>query len=133
VDSAIAEQFNRIPKYVASRGNPDLTWAGSTLLGPDLAESVPEMRERHDNIHVIGSVNLVQTLLAERLFDRLTLWVYPIVLGAGKKVFSDGAVPANLMLTEPASTSTKGAVLLRYARAEGTPHTGDMSAADRSV
>lgn len=128
VDSEIARRFNRLPKYVASRGTPTLEWAGSTLLGPDLTGAIREVRERHENIHVIGSLNLVQTLFAERLFDRLTLWVYPIVLGQGKKVFAEGAVPTNLSLLEPARTSEKGAVLLRYARADGTPGTGDMGA-----
>ena len=77
-------------------------WAGSTRLGPDLATAVREVRDRHEHTHVIGSLDLVQTLLAERLFDRLTLWVYPVVLGPGKKVFEGGAVPSNLTLVEPA-------------------------------
>jgi dihydrofolate reductase len=126
-DSEIATLFNRIPKYVASRGNPELSWAGSSLLGPDLAAAVGELRDRHDEVHVIGSLDLVQTLVAERLFDRLNLWVYPIVLGSGKRVFPDGAVPTSLTLVEPATTSEKGAVQLRYALAEGTPQTGDMA------
>ncbi|HEY7225449.1 MAG TPA: dihydrofolate reductase family protein [Micromonosporaceae bacterium] len=133
VDAEIAQRFNRLPKYVASRGKPALAWARSTLLGPDLATAVAEVRERHQNVRVIGSLNLVQTLLAQRLFDRLNLWVFPVVLGSGKKVFADGAVPANLSLAEPALTSAKGAVLLRYALAEGTPTTGDMTVADRGV
>jgi dihydrofolate reductase len=133
VDSEISRLFNRLPKYVASRGTPTLDWAGSTLLGPDLVSAVREVRERHEHIHVIGSLNLVQTLFAERLFDRLTLWVYPVVLGTGKKVFAEGTVPANVTLIEPAVTSSKGAVQLRYALAEGTPGTGDMGAADRGV
>ena len=127
LDSEIAKLFNRVPKYVASRGRPTLDWAGSTLLGPDLAGAVRELRDRHEHVHVIGSLDLVQTLLAEQLFDRLTLWVFPIVLGSGKKVFAHGAVPTNLTLVEPAVTSPKGAVLLRYAVAEGTPGTGDMT------
>ena len=130
---AIADALNKVPKYVASRGNPTLTWDPSTLLGPDLAHAVQELRDRHEQVHVIGSVNLVQTLLADRLFDRLTLWVYPIVLGNGKKVFGDGTVPANLTLVEPAGTSPKGAVTLRYALAPGTPATGDMSREDHGV
>ena len=133
VDAEIARTFNRLPKYVASRGTPKLAWSGSTLLGSDLVSAIQDVRERHENIHVIGSLNLVQTLLAERLFDRLTLWVFPVVLGSGKKVFADGAVPANLSLLEPARTSSKGAVLLRYALMDGTPGTGDMSATDRGA
>ena len=122
----IAQVFNKVPKYVASRGNPTLEWDGSTLLGPDLAQEVRRVRDRHANVHVIGSLDFVQTLLAERLFDELTLWVFPIVLGHGKKVFSGGAVPANLTLIEPAGTSPKGTVTLRYALADGIPGTGNM-------
>ena len=133
LDSDIAKLFNRVPKYVASRGHPTLDWAGSTLLGPDLAGAVRAVRDRHEHVHVIGSLDLVQTLLAEQLFDLLTLWVFPIVLGCGKKVFAHGAVPTNLELVEPAVTSPKGAVLLRYAPRPGIPATGDMSAEDRGV
>ena len=84
-------------------------------------------------MHVIGSIDLVQTLVAERLFDRLTLWIYPILLGTGKQVFADGTVPSNLTLLEPAVTTATGAVQLRYARAEGIPSTGDMSQPDRAA
>jgi dihydrofolate reductase len=129
-DDEIGGVLNRVPKYVASRGNPTLDWAGSTLLGPDLAQAVGELRDRHENVHIIGSLDLVQTLVAERLFDHLTLWVYPIVLGTGKKVFADGATPSNLSLVEPATTSPGGTVQLRYALAEGTPATGDMAQVD---
>lgn len=130
-DGDIARLFNRLPKYVASRQTPDLEWAGSTLLGPEVVAAVRELRDRHTNIHVIGSLNFVQTLLAERLFDRLTLWVYPILLGSGKKVFADGVVPTNLRLIEPVVASPIGAVLQRYALADGTPGVGDMSVGDQ--
>jgi dihydrofolate reductase len=133
VDGSIAALFNRVPKYVASRSEPALEWAGSTLLSPDLAGAIDELRARHENIHVIGSLDFVQTLLRERLFDRLNLWVYPIVLGTGKKVFAGGELPTSLRLTEPAVTSPKGAVHLRYALADGEPVTGDMTADDRGV
>jgi dihydrofolate reductase len=75
----------------------------------------------------------VQTLVAEGLFDRLTLWIYPILLGKGKQVFAEGAVPSNLTLIEPAVTSPRGVVYVRYARAEGIPSTGDMTLPDRGV
>lgn len=126
-DSSIARLFNRVPKYVASRREPTLDWAGSTRVGADLRSEVDALRQRHEHVHVIGSLDLVQTLLAERLFDTLTLWVYPILLGTGKQVFAGGAVPTNLTLIEPARTSPRGAVTLRYALAPGTPATGDMS------
>jgi len=132
-DNQIATLFNRIPKYVASRGTPDLSWAGSEQLGPDLPAAVREIRDRHEHVHVVGSLDLVQTLLREKLFDRLDLWVHPIVLGVGKKVFDGGAVPTNVTLLEPPFAGPKGSVFLRYGLAEGTPATGDMSAPDRGV
>lgn len=131
-DSDIATLFNGVPKYVASRGNPDLSWAGSSLLGPDLASAVREVRDRHEHVKVVGSLDLVQTLLREKLFDRLDLWLHPVVLGVGKKVFDGGEVPTSLTLLEPPATSPKGTVYLRYGLADGVPEVGDM-AADRGA
>ncbi|GAA2125535.1 dihydrofolate reductase family protein [Kitasatospora saccharophila] len=130
-DNPFAELFNRVPKYVASRGKPELTWAGSELLGPDLPAAVREVRARHQRVKVVGSLDLVQTLLREKLFDRLDLWVHPIVLGSGKKAFGSGAVPSNLTLLEPPAATPRGTVLLRYGLAEGVPATGDMSRLDQ--
>ncbi|MBN1091924.1 dihydrofolate reductase family protein [Blastococcus sp. TML/M2B] len=132
-DGEMAALFNGIPKYVASRGRPDLTWAGSSQLAPDLPAAVRELRDRHEQVTVVGSLDLVQTLLREKLFDRLDLWVHPIVLGVGKQVFGGGAVPTNLTLLEPPAAGTTGAVLLRYGLADGVPATGDMGAPDRGV
>ncbi|MCA4722696.1 dihydrofolate reductase family protein [Mycolicibacterium fortuitum] len=120
--------FNSIPKYVASRGTPELSWAGSTQLGSDLAGAVREIRDRHEKVKVVGSLNLVQTLLREKLFDRIDLWVHPIMLGAGKKVFDGGAVPTNVSLLQSPVASPNGIVYLQYGLAEGIPGTGDMSA-----
>jgi dihydrofolate reductase len=122
----IAGKLNAVPKYVASRGKLNLAWAGSSQLGPDITTAVRDIRDRHENVRVIGSLDFVQTLLSERLFDRLNLFVYPIVLGSGKKVFSRGAVPSNLTLAEPALSTPTGTVLLHYALAKGVPATGDM-------
>ncbi|GAA4975940.1 dihydrofolate reductase family protein [Kineococcus glutinatus] len=124
----IAALFNDVPKYVASRGRPDLSWAGSAQLGPDLAGAVREIRDRHEHVKVVGSLNLVQTLLREKLFDRLDLWVHPVVLGVGKKVFDGGAVPTNLTLLHEPVAGPKGTVHLRYGLADGTPATGTMGA-----
>ena len=132
-DDGIARLFNRVPKYVASRGEPDLSWAGSTLLGPDLAGAVREIRDRHRHVKVVGSLDLVQTLLREQLYDRLDLWVHPVLLGVGKKVFDGGTVPTNVTLLGPPVAGPSGTVHLRYGLAEGTPRTGDMSAPDRGA
>jgi hypothetical protein len=57
-DNEIATLFNSVPKYVASRGRPELAWARSTQLGPDLADAVHEIRDRHEHVKVVGSLNL---------------------------------------------------------------------------
>jgi dihydrofolate reductase len=119
---AIGRLFNDVPKYVATRdADYPLDWAGSVRVGADLAAEVAGMRSAHREVHVIGSVDLVHSLLAEGLFDELNLWVYPILLGAGKKVFDDGALPAVLELIEPAVTDEAGITLLRYRRTDRIP------------
>jgi dihydrofolate reductase len=132
-DGEIARLFNGVPKYVASRGRPELSWAGSSLLGPDLADAVRGVGERHEHVAVVGSLDLLQTLLRERLVDRVDLWLHPIVLGVGKRVFDRGVVPAGLELLAPPVASPTGTVHLRYAVTAATPTTGDMSAPDRGV
>ncbi|CAM3424156.1 dihydrofolate reductase family protein [Mycobacterium frederiksbergense] len=127
-DGEFATLFNTVPKYVASRGTPDLSWAGSTRLGPDLVGAVREIRDRHERVKVVGSLNLVQTLLREKLFDGIDLWLHPVMLGVGKKVFDGGVVPTNVRLLQPPVASPKGSVYLRYGRADGVPATGDMTA-----
>lgn len=126
---AIGSHFRDIPKYVASRSALTPEWSGTSQLGPDIASEIAALRERHSDVHVIGSIDFVQTLLAEQLYDVLTLWVHPIVLGEGKKVFPDGAVPARLTLLEPPIVGESGTVQLRYAPA-GVPTTGDMTLED---
>jgi len=125
--AGIARKFDTIPKYVASRGTPQLGWRGSQLLGRDLATEVNALRERHQEIHVIGSIDFARTLVAEGLFDQLNLWVYPIVLGAGKRLFPDDGPPTALQLLAAEPVSEQGAVLLRYGSTGSVPATGDMT------
>jgi dihydrofolate reductase len=118
--------LNQVPKYVASHTLSDpLSWKGSTLLQGDLADAVAEVKERHDSVHVIGSLDLLQTLLGARLVDRIELWIYPIVLGTGKRVFEPGAPPTAFEVAE-AVTYPKGTVNLSLTYA-GVPTTGDMT------
>ncbi|ACZ22032.1 dihydrofolate reductase [Sanguibacter keddieii DSM 10542] len=126
----IADVLSSVPRYVASRHPLRLAWEGAEQLGPDLGDAVRGLRERHAETHVIGSLDLVQTLLADGLFDRLNLWVYPLLLGAGKRVFGTGTVPTNLRLAEPVVTTPGGVQLQRYERLDGTPAVGTMSAGD---
>jgi len=106
--------LNSVPKYVASRTlSGSLAWPGSTLLAGDLEEDITALKERHDEVHVIGSLNLVQSLLGLGLVDRLHLWVYPLLLGRGKQVFADGTLPTALHLRESVAYP-KGALHLSY-------------------
>jgi dihydrofolate reductase len=125
-DNPFTALLNDVPKHVASRTLADpLAWHGSTLLEEPIAESITVLKERHDELHVIGSLNLVQSLLRFGLVDRLNLWLYPLLLGSGKRVFDHGTVPTALRLTESV-TYRHGALHLTYETA-GTPTYGDLT------
>jgi dihydrofolate reductase len=90
-----------------------------------VAEAVAQLKGEFGRVDVIGSGELVQTLLGNGLVDRLDLWLVPVLLGSGKRLFAEGTVPTALRLVEPA-TFPKGAVHLIYERA-GTPTFGGMA------
>ncbi len=118
--------LNDVPKYVASRTlAAPLVWQGSTLLVGDLTESIRTLKDRYDEVHVIGSLGLVQSLLRVDIVDRLNLWLYPLVLGSGKHLFAGGAVPTALRLTE-SITYPSGTVQLTYETA-GAPTYGNLA------
>ena len=126
----IGRVFDRVPKYVASRGTPELSWDASTQVTDGAAE-VRALRERHEQIHTWGSANLLQTLFREALVDQVNLWVCPVVLGHGKKLFPDGTAATRFQQVEPPRSFPAGVVLLRYRCLEGPPQTGEtFDAAD---
>jgi dihydrofolate reductase len=117
--------MNRVPKYVASRTlTAPLAWDGASLLEGDLADAVTALKDRHEEVHVIGSLDLVQSLLRLGLVDRLQLWVYPVVLGKGKRLFDSGTVPAALRLVDSA-VFPNGRLKLDFATA-GEPKFGNV-------
>jgi dihydrofolate reductase len=118
--------LNGVPKYVASRtlAGP-LAWQGSTLVAGALPESINALKERYDEVHVIGSLDLMQSLLRFGLVDRMSLWLYPLLLGSGKEVFADGTVPTALRLTESV-TYPNGTLHLAYETA-GLPTYGNLA------
>lgn len=122
VDDPIATKFNAVPKFVASHTLTDPSWEGTTVV-TDVATEVAAIRDRFDEIHVIGSGDLVHTLLREHLVDRLNLWVYPITFGTGKRLWTDGLVPSAFTLVEPPRVFPKGAISLVLEPA-GEPVTG---------
>ncbi|WP_213815584.1 dihydrofolate reductase family protein [Glaciihabitans sp. dw_435] len=132
-DNEIAQKFDVIPKYVASRGTPALPWRDSHQVGGDLAADIAALRERHENIHVIGSIDFARSLLAEGLFDELNLWVYPIVLGPGKRLFTEDGPATALRLLSAEFSTDYGVLLLKYGPTGTVPTTGDMSQPDRGA
>lgn len=121
-DNPIAARFNAVPKFVVSRTLTDPAWAGTTAL-KDAPTEVRALKDRFEEVHVIGSGDLVTTLLREDLVDRLHFVIYPLVLGAGRRIFGDGTDPAAFTLRKPPRAFPKGAVSLLYGRA-GDPVTG---------
>jgi dihydrofolate reductase len=118
----IGQAFDRVPKYVASRGAPELSWENSTQI-TDAATGVRALRERHQQVHTWGSANLLQTLFREALVDQVNLWVCPVVIGQGKRLFPDGAAPTRFEPVEPPRSYPAGVMLLRYRCLEGPPET----------
>ena len=110
----IAAKFNRVRKYVASRTLERVEWKNATLLRGDVAEAVRRLKQEPGNeVQVHGSGDLIQTLLAHDLIDEFRLWIFPVLLGTGKRLFASGTIPARLELVET-RTSTTGAVLQVY-------------------
>jgi dihydrofolate reductase len=113
----VAGALNREPKYVASRTLSSADWNNTTIMRGDVAEEVRKLKAQDGGeIQVHGSCNLIQTLLTHDLIDEMRLWVFPLVLGTGKRLFGAGTVPAAMRLTGT-ETSTTGAVLHVYERA----------------
>lgn len=118
----IGRAFDRMPKYVASRGTPELSWDTSTQVS-DAAAEVPGLRERHRLIHTWGSGNLLQTLFREGMVDQVNLWVCPVVIGQGKRLFPEGTAPMRFELVEPPKPFPAGVMLQRYRRLDDPPAT----------
>jgi dihydrofolate reductase len=108
------EVFNEATKYVASRSHPKLEWNNSVAIEGDAAEGLAALKkEVGPELQVHGSANLIQTLLRHDLVDEYRLWVFPLVIGSGKRLFSDGTIPAGLKLVD-SEVSTTGVVMGTY-------------------
>jgi len=101
------------------------------VLEGDLVDSVAALKGSHDEVHVMGSLDLVQSLLAHGLVDRLDLWLYPLLLGTGKPVFGSGTVPAALRLTD-STTYPNGTLHLVYDLA-GAPAYGNLAVGEEEL
>ncbi|MGW1124901.1 dihydrofolate reductase family protein [Streptomyces sp. NPDC002526] len=119
-DNPFTERMNSMHKYVASRTLTSVDWQNSTLLTGDTADAVRRLKETEGrNINVVGSGDLAQTLMREDLVDEYRLTIHPVILGTGKRLFADGAIPTAL---EPVKvTGTKGGTVLAVYRPAGRP------------
>jgi dihydrofolate reductase len=110
----MADQMNNTPKFVVSRTLSSAGWQNSTLISGDIAEQIRLLKQQPGrNIGMSGSSTLVSWLLRQGLLDQLDLLVFPVVIGSGKRLFSepDGQVPLTLTGSESFST---GVVHLSY-------------------
>lgn len=106
--------FNDTPKYVVSATLPSADWKNSEILGPYDATAVRALKDRVDGgLYVSGSVTLVRAMLADRLVDELHLFVYPVVLGAGERLFSEPGTRTTFTLGA-SETFTNGVLHLTY-------------------
>jgi len=113
----IAHALNTRPKYVASTTLTDPTWDGTTVISGDIPAEVANIREAHArDIVLMGSSGLAQTLIRHDLIDRYELWLHPVVLGDGKRLFRDVPPPSELKLADARVTGS-GLVFLGYERA----------------
>ena len=120
-DNPYTEVLNSAQKYVASRTLKEpLPWQNSTLLQGDAVDAVARLKGKSDrDLGILGSGELVRSLMERGLVDELLLLIHPLILGSGTRLFPDGVV-SPLELTDSVTT-TKGVVIATYRPAEGQP------------
>jgi dihydrofolate reductase len=112
-EAGFADKFNSMPKYVVSSTLVDPEWNNSTVLKGDVATEVANLKEQYDgDIVVHGSARLVQTLLEHDLVDELRLMVFPVVLGGGKRLFSETGDKKPLRLADSKMVGDGVAILI---------------------
>ncbi|MBP8002286.1 MAG: dihydrofolate reductase family protein [Chloroflexi bacterium] len=108
---------NKATKYIASNTLTSGEWQPSVFLSGDIAAKVAQIKQQPGpDLHVWGSSHLVQTLIKHDLVDVFWLMIYPITLGAGKRLFADGTIPAAFKVTESLVTPN-GVIVVNYERA----------------
>jgi dihydrofolate reductase len=125
--NAIATALNTRPKYVVSRSLERVTWNNSSLIKGDVVAELRKLRQQPGRtLHTWGSTELLQTLLKNDLIDEYRLFIFPVVLGSGKRLFGSGTVPVALQQLESVTTG-KGATYHRF-EPRGKPQYGQMGA-----
>ena len=120
-DNPIAKAFNKATKYVVTRSLDQLDWKPSLHIGGDVVDEVRRLKASDGPaLHIWGSSELLQTLIAAELVDEYRIWVFPLVLGKGKRLFENGVPPRGLSLIAARSTPT-GVLLNTYLPAGPLP------------
>ncbi|MFC7545550.1 dihydrofolate reductase family protein [Plantactinospora sp. GCM10030261] len=115
-ENPIARHLNATPKYVASRTLSAVDWSNAQVLDGELVPAVEDLKSRGDGeIAVLGSGLLAQDLMVNDLVDEYQLFLHPLLLGGGKRLFRELPEPVRLRLVECTPTST-GVLMLTYAR-----------------
>jgi len=119
-EQVLAEPLNSKPKYVASRTLTEpLAWQNSTVLQGDVADAVAALKQEDgEDLHVIGSSQLTQTLVERDLVDEFHVMIDPVVVGGGKRLFRDDGVRRPLRLVDSQVTTT-GVIIATYVPAKG--------------
>lgn len=127
----IARVFNETTKYVASRSDRKFAWQNSQWLGKDVVAALKKLKGGNGrDLLVQGSSDLLQTLWQNRLVDELSVLIFPLVLGKGKRLFGAGAPPAGLKLVKSQSYPT-GVIVAHYLP-DGEVKTGDFQLTEPS-
>jgi dihydrofolate reductase len=120
-DDPVARTLNAATKHVASTTLKRLEWSNSSLIEGDVPAGIARLkRQDGPELHVLGSWDLVQTLIAHELVDEFRLWIFPVLVGPGKRLFAGGTPPAGLRLDE-AITTTTGVVIATYRHVGALP------------
>ncbi len=113
-DDPVADKLNSVKKYVVSGTLEEVNWNNSTLVTGDVVQAIRNLKEQKGpEIQVHGSGNLIQTLLKYDLIDELRLWIFPVTIGKGKRLFGEGTQPASLRLID-SKISTTGVIIATY-------------------
>lgn len=109
-----ADALNNARKYVVSRTLDRVDWNNSTLVKGDAVEEIRKLKEMDGpEMQVHGSGNLIQTLLKNNLIDRMHVWIFPVAIGDGKRLFGEGTNPSGLKLVDSKVSST-GVIIATY-------------------
>ncbi|HEU4604252.1 MAG TPA: dihydrofolate reductase family protein [Steroidobacteraceae bacterium] len=115
-ENPIGKRFNSVTKYVATTSNMSLAWRNSVAIH-DAARDVANLKQQDGPALLTqGSSNLLQSLLKADLIDEFRVSIFPLILGSGKRMFAEGALPAGLKLIDTKVSST-GVLINTYARA----------------